>query len=55
VRDGLRKRVHGVRQHTAHGLRLQPIMVRNPGARCSAKRIGAWTPKALARLLSETA
>src|ERR671924_1512942 len=39
VRDVLRKRAHWVRQQTANVLSVQNIIVRNTGARLSAKRL----------------
>jgi transposase len=53
VRDVVRQRAHLVRQHTANGLSLQNIIVRNTGSRLSAKRIDALTPEDLERLLPE--
>ena len=53
VRDVLRKRAHLVRQHTANVLSVQNILVRNTGARFSAKRIHALTREELERLLPE--
>ena len=52
-RDLLRKRAHLVRQHTAHGLRVQNILVRNPGARLSGQRRRTLTKSALEGLLPE--
>ena len=43
VRDLLRKRAHLVRQHTANVLSVQNIILRNTGARFSAKRIKSCT------------
>src|ERR687895_505568 len=54
VRDILRKRAHLVRQHTAQALSVQNLMVRNTGVRFGAKRIDAFTPSELARLLPNT-
>jgi transposase len=51
VRDVLRKRAHLVRQHTAQVLSVQNLMVRNTGVHFGAKRIAAFTPAELARLL----
>jgi transposase len=51
VRDVLRKRAHLVRQQTANVLSLQNIIVRNTGARLSAKRIHALTLEEIERLL----
>ena len=53
VRDLLRKRAHCVRQHTAHVLSVQNIMVRNTGSRFSVKRIRELTAKELKHLLPE--
>lgn len=53
VRDGLRKRAHLVRQHTANVLSVQNIMARNTGVRFSAKQIHALTLEDLERLLPE--
>jgi len=43
VRDVLRKRAHLVRQHTANVLSVHNILARNPGARCSGKRMHELT------------
>jgi transposase len=53
VRDLLRKRAHLVRQHTAHVLSVQNIMVRNTGVRCSVKRLRELTKQELEGLLPE--
>src|SRR5215471_20512430 len=53
VRDLLRKRAHFVRQHTAHVLSVQNIMVRNTGSRFSVKRIQELTKQELTTLLAE--
>jgi len=53
VRDLLRKRAHLVRQHTAHVLSVQNIMVRNTGARLRIKRIRELPPPELKGLLPE--
>ena len=43
-RDLWRQRAHWVRQHTAEVLSVPNLMARNPGARCSAKRLVDRTP-----------
>src|SRR5215471_1420431 len=53
VRDLVRKRVHLVRQHTAHVLSGHNILARNTGARFSGKRMQALTKQERTRLLSE--
>ena len=53
VRDVLRKRAHFVRQHTAHVLSVQNIMVRHTGSRFSVKRMREFTAKELKPLLPE--
>jgi len=53
VRDLVRKRVHLVRQHTAHVLSGHNILARNTGARFSGKRMRALTKQERTRLLSE--
>src|SRR5215831_336599 len=53
VRDLLRKRAHLVRQHTAHVLSVQNIMVRNTGARLRIKRIRELPPPELKGLQPE--
>jgi transposase len=55
VRDLLRKRAHLVRQHTANGLSVQNILVRNTGTRFSLKRIRELTKQELEGVLPETA
>jgi transposase len=55
VRDVLRKRTHLARQHTAHVLSVQNLMVRNTGARFGAKRIDECTPSERAGMLPEAA
>jgi transposase len=51
VRDVLRKRAHLRRQHTAQVLSVQNLMVRNTGVRFGAKRVAAFTPSELVRML----
>jgi hypothetical protein len=53
VQDLLRQRAHFVRQHTSNVLRVQNIMVRNTGSRCSVKRLCALTAQELKTLLPD--
>ena len=50
-RDFWRHRAHWVRPHPAQGLRVPTRMARNPGSRCSAKRLVECTLAALQGML----
>jgi hypothetical protein len=51
VQDVLRIRAHLRRQHTAQVLSVQNLIVRNTKVHFGAKRIDAFTPSELARML----